>query len=89
MIFFVLRVFMKSRLWGETFETWDPEMEEPMLNCKNFEFLDSFGFFPEFEVGGWRSNVRDRWPNVRLQSTCLGGWEEQMTVAEPLPIFVF
>ena len=60
LIFLVLWVFVNSRLWGETFETWDPEMEEPMLNCKNSKFLDSFGFFLEFEVGGWRSNVRRR-----------------------------
>ena len=51
---------MKSRLCGVTFEAWVSEMDEPMLNCKKPKFFGVLRFFLDFEVSGWRSNVRRR-----------------------------
>ena len=59
-IFFVLREFVKSRLCGVTFEAWVSEMDEPMLYCKKPKFFGVLRFFLDFEVSGWRSNVRRR-----------------------------
>ena len=51
--FFVLRVFSKSWLWGETFETWASKMEEAMLNCRKTKFLGILRWvFLVFELGG-------------------------------------
>ena len=53
MIFLVLRVLEKSRLFGVIFEVWVSDMEEPMLNCKKPKFFGIREFvLVDFEVRG-------------------------------------